>query len=99
MRKGDQALNQMTPGDEAGKRTAVEMCEVGLDQARSDSTKIEAARPIGKTLTNSSGGIRSASRWLSVRHQLDKVGRPAPTAPAIFTRRTASRRPCQPLAR
>ena len=32
MRKGDQALNQMTPGDEAGKRTAVEMYEVGLDQ-------------------------------------------------------------------
>jgi hypothetical protein len=32
MRKGDQALNQMTPGDEGGKRTAVEMYEVGLDQ-------------------------------------------------------------------
>lgn len=31
MRTGDQALNQMTPGDEAGKRTAVEMYEVGLD--------------------------------------------------------------------
>lgn len=32
MRKGDQALNQMTPGDEGGKRTAVELYEVGLDQ-------------------------------------------------------------------
>ena len=32
MHKGDQALNQMTPGDEAGKRTAVEMYEVGLDK-------------------------------------------------------------------
>ena len=32
MRKGDRALDQMTPGDEAGTRTAVEMYEVGLDQ-------------------------------------------------------------------
>ena len=32
MRKGDQALDQMSPGDEAGSRTSVEMYEVGLDQ-------------------------------------------------------------------
>ncbi|MBA3401547.1 MAG: hypothetical protein H0U05_06105 [Actinobacteria bacterium] len=32
MREGDRALDQMTPGDEAGKRTAVEMYEIGLDQ-------------------------------------------------------------------
>ena len=31
MRTGDEALNRMTPGDEAGKRTGVEMYEVGLD--------------------------------------------------------------------
>lgn len=31
MRKGDEALNRMTPGDEAGRRTGVEMYEVGLD--------------------------------------------------------------------
>ena len=33
MRRGDEALKQMTPGDEAGRRTAVEMYEVGLDEA------------------------------------------------------------------
>lgn len=32
MRKGDEALNQMSPGDEAGRRTSVETYEVGLDQ-------------------------------------------------------------------
>ncbi|CAN5720777.1 hypothetical protein BH20ACT14_BH20ACT14_19780 [soil metagenome] len=32
MRQGDQALAQMSPGDEAGRRTSVEMYEVGLDQ-------------------------------------------------------------------
>lgn len=32
MRKGDQALNQMSPGDQGGRRTGVEMYEVGLDQ-------------------------------------------------------------------
>lgn len=32
LRKGDEALNRMSPGDEAGMRTSVEMYEVGLDQ-------------------------------------------------------------------
>ena len=32
LRKGDEALNQMNPGDEAGRRTSVETYEVGLDQ-------------------------------------------------------------------
>ena len=32
LRKGDEALNQMSPGDEAGRRTSVETYEVGLDQ-------------------------------------------------------------------
>jgi hypothetical protein len=32
MRKGHQALDEMSPGDEAGRRTSVEMYEVALDE-------------------------------------------------------------------
>ena len=32
MRNGHQALDEMSPGDDAGRRTSVEMYEVALDE-------------------------------------------------------------------
>ena len=32
MRRADEALNSMSPGDEAGRRTSVEFYEIALDE-------------------------------------------------------------------